>query len=62
LGGEIDIDVAKPDSHGNLIVMVSLKKIKKELVLEAPSTTLTLSGSTTGGDVFIGSDIVRVKD
>ena len=56
----ISVDVAKSDSHGNLIVMVRLEKVKT--IVSVPSTTLTLSVSTTGGDVFIGSDIVRVKD
>ena len=58
----IEIVVAKPDSHGNLIVMVSLEKVKK-LVL-VPSTTLMLIGKTTGeeGVYFLGTDVVRVKD
>ncbi len=58
----IPVDVAKSDSHGNLIVMVSLKKVKT--LVSVPSTTLTLSGYTNGQEpiLFFGSDIVRVKD
>lgn len=54
------IAITKSDSHGNLIVMVRLKKLKE--IVSVPSTTLTLSGLTKGGDAFVGSDIVRVKD
>ena len=62
---EIDIDVAKPDSYGNLIVMVSLKKVKT-LALETPKTTLMLKGEKNIGEederYFLGTDIIRVKD
>jgi hypothetical protein len=53
------VDVAKSDSHGNLIVMVRLEKVKT--VVSPPSTTLTLSGYTKQGVLFYGSDIVRVQ-
>ena len=56
----IKIDVAKPDSHGNLIVMVQFKKVKT--LVSVPFTTLTLSGYTKQGIYFDGSDIVRVKE
>ena len=56
----VPVDVAKPDSHGNLIVMVSLKKVKT--LVSTPSTTLELSGYTTGDVLFFGTDTIRVKD
>jgi len=59
-GEIINIDVAKADSYGDLIVMVNLEKVKA--IVSPPSTTLTLSGYTNGGVLFYGADIVRVKD
>jgi len=57
--GETDVDVAKFDSYGDLIVMVNLEKVKA--IVSPPSTELTLSGFTKQGEPFHGSDIVRVK-
>lgn len=56
----IPVDKAKSDSRGYLIVQISLDKVKT--LVSVPSTTLTLSGYTKGGELFYGSDIVRVED
>ena len=58
--GVITIDVAKADSHGDLIVMVDLEKVKT--IVLPPHTTLMLSGNTDQGESFYGLDIIRVKD
>jgi hypothetical protein len=56
----IPVDIAKSDSRGYLIVQISLDKVKT--LVSVPSTTLTLSGYTKDGELFYGSDIVRVAD
>lgn len=56
----IPVDIAKSDSRGYLIVQISLDKVKT--LVSVPSTTLTLSGYTKEGELFYGSDIVRVGE
>ena len=56
----VDVSWTKSDDCGNLVAKFDEDAVKA--VLQVPSTTLTLSGSTTGGVDFSGSDTVKVKD
>lgn len=47
-----------PDNRGNLVAKFNLTALRGLLTL--PATTLTLTGVTTDGQVFSGSDVVRV--
>lgn len=46
------------DNRGNLVAKFNLTALRELLTL--PATTLTLTGVTTDGQVFSGSDVVRV--
>lgn len=46
------------DNRGNLVAKFNLTALRELLTL--PSTTLTLTGMTTQGQVFSGADVVRV--
>ena len=48
-----------PDNRGNLVAKFNLTALRGLLTL--PATTLTLTGVTTDGQVFSGSDVVRVQ-
>ena len=55
----IAVSWTKADDCGNLVAKFDEEAVKG--VLEVPSTTLTLSGTTTAGVDFAGSDTVKVK-
>ena len=55
----IAVSWTKADDCGNLVAKFDEEAVKN--VLEVPSTTLTLSGTTTEGADFAGSDTVKVK-
>lgn len=50
--------LVKADNRGQLVAKFRLSALKE--VLSAPSTTLTLTGTTVAGVPFVGSDDVRV--
>jgi len=56
----VAVSWTKADDCGNLVAKFDEESVKA--VVEAPSTTLTLIGTTTGGVDFSGSDTVKVKD
>jgi hypothetical protein len=57
LSGVAPITV-KSDSRGNLVAKFDQEAI--EVIVAPPQATLVLTGTTTDGDYFQGSDVVRV--
>jgi hypothetical protein len=55
----IPVKYAKADLRGDLVAKFDLSDIKA--IVTPPSETLLLSGYTTNGVLFYGSDIIRVK-
>ena len=57
-------DIEKYDDRGYLVAKFKVAKLSEYLrgFLDEGSATLTLSGLTTAGDSFSGSDTVRVID
>lgn len=48
------------DDRGNLVAKFTLERIKE--IVAPPTATLTLSGATKDGELFSGSETVKVKD
>jgi hypothetical protein len=60
-----DLTVAywtKADNRGNLVVKFDRTTVKEIVAVGEEEVTLTLTGETTDGEVFTGSDIIRVID
>ena len=56
---EIPAAVVKADAQGNLVAKFSLAEVK--MFVSPPNATLTLTGLNKAGDLFSGSDSIRVK-
>jgi hypothetical protein len=54
----IDVDFTKADNRGDLVAKFQIDAVKG--IVSPPSAELTLSGLTTGGVPFSGTDNIRV--
>ena len=55
----IAVSWTKADCRGELVAKFDEEAVKA--IVDAPSATLTLSGMTLDGEIFSGSDTVKVK-